>query len=119
MKLCKKCGNELSIIGRYVHPILGKKSIICKSCFTKLDKILEQWKTFVVTNPTIINYLSIDRKILKNNFENTVTSIMQRYGYVISEEQSIDHQKNIPEHTCINDIKQELFSENILHPMKL
>ena len=65
MKLCKKCGNELTILGRYVHPILGKKYIICTSCFMKLDKIIKQWRTFVVANPRIINSLSIDSEKLK------------------------------------------------------
>lgn len=119
MKLCKKCGNELSIIGRYIHPILGKKYIICKSCFIKLDKIIEQWRTFVVANPSIINPLNIDSEILKNNFESTVTSIMRTYGYFINEEHSIDYRKNIPEHTSISDNKQEFFPENILQSMKI
>jgi len=118
-KVCKECGNKLTLLGRYIHPIHGKKHIICRTCYLKLDKIIEQWRTFVFANPTIINSLNIDGEILKNNFESTVTSIMRRYGYVINEEHSIDHQKNIPEHTIINDNKQELFPENILCPMKI
>jgi hypothetical protein len=119
MKMCKKCGNELSIMGRYIHPILGKKYIICKSCFINLEKIIEQWKAFVITNPTNINSINMDGKTIKNNFENTVTSIMRTYGYVIDEEHSIDYKKNITEHTSINDHKQELFPENILQSIKI
>jgi hypothetical protein len=106
MKLCKKCGNELSIIGRYIHPILGKKNVICKSCFMKIDKIKDQWRKFVIANSQILNSLNIDGDILKNNFESTVTSIMRSYEHVLNEEHSIDHQKDILEHTIINDNKQ-------------
>ena len=85
----------------------------------KLDKIIDQWRTFVFAHPDIIESLNIDCEILKNNFESTVTSIMRTYGYIINEEHSIDYQKNIPEHTIINDNKQELVSENILQPIKI
>ena len=119
MKLCDKCGNELSIVGRYIHPIFGKKHIICKSCFMKLEKIIEQWRKFVIANPTIIRSINIDGEILKNNFESTVTSIMRAYGYVIDEEHSKDYQKNIPETTIINKNKQEYFPENILQTMHI
>ena len=96
--MCKKCGNELNIMDRYIHPILGKKYIICKSCFINLEKILEQWKAFVIANPTNINSINIDGKTIKNNFESTVTSIMRTYGNVINEEYSIDYQKNSRTH---------------------
>jgi hypothetical protein len=119
MKMCKKCGNEISIMSRYIHPILGKKYIICKSCFINLEKIIEQWKAFVIANPTNINSINIDGKTIKNNFEITVTSIMKTYRYVIDEEHSIDYKKNITEHMSINDNRQELFPENILQPIKI
>lgn len=119
MKICKKCGNELSIIGKYIHPILGKKYIICKSCFINLEKIIEQWRTFVIANQTNINSLNIDGKTIKNNFENTVTSIMKKYGYDIDAENTNDYHKNIIEITIINDYKQELFTENIPQPIKI
>ena len=85
----------------------------------RLDKIKEQWRMFVVANPTIINSFNIDGEILKNNFESTVTAIMRTYGYLINEGHSIDYQKNIHEHTIISDNKQEFFPENILQSMKI
>ena len=107
-KVCKECGNELCILGRHVHPILGKKYIICGKCFLKLDKIIEQWRNFVITNPDIINSININGEKLKNNFENTVISIMRTYGYKINDDYLFGYQKNILEHTIINDNKQEL-----------
>jgi hypothetical protein len=110
LKICKECGNELNILGRYIHPIHGKKCIICRTCSQKLNKIIEQWRTFVFANPTIINSLNIDGKTIKNNFRSTVTSIMETYGYFKNEEHSIDYQKNIPKYTIISDNKQGLLS---------
>ena len=114
MKLCEKCGNKLSIIGGYIHPILGKKHVICTTCYKKLDKIIEQWRNFVFTHIDIIDTFNLDRNKLKNNFENIVTSIMRTYGHIISKEHSIDYKNNIPEHTIINGNKQELFSAALL-----
>ena len=105
-KVCKECGNELTIFGKYIHPIHGKKHVICRTCYLKLDKLVEQWRTFVFANPTIINSLNIGGETFKNNFESTVISIMRTYGYVINGEHSIDYQKNRLEHTIINDNKQ-------------
>lgn len=117
-KVCKECGNKLTILGRHIHPIHGRKHIICRNCYQKLDKIIEQWRTFVFANPTIINSLNIDGETLKNNFVSTVISIMRTYGYIINGVHSIDYQKNIPNNMVINENKQEVFHENILQPMK-
>ena len=114
MKLCEKCGSELSIIGGYIHPTLGKKHIICSTCYMKLDKIIEQWRTFAFGHLDIIDTFNLEGEKLKNNFENIATSIMRIYGHVKSAEHSIDYQKNIREHTIINDNKQELFPTSLL-----
>jgi hypothetical protein len=117
MRLCEKCGNELSFLGQYIHPILGKKYLICYPCYMKLDKIIEQWRTFISTHVDIIELLNFDSKKFKNNFESIVTSIMRTYGYVINGEHSIDYQKNKSEHTVLTDNKQDLSSENIISLM--
>jgi hypothetical protein len=113
MKLCEKCGSELSVIGRYNHPILGKKHIICRACYMKLDKIIEQWRTFVFAHLDVLDTLNIDGEKLKNNFENNVTSIMRTYGHIKSEEHSFDYHKNIQEHAIINENKQDLFPSSL------
>jgi hypothetical protein len=59
MKLCEKCGNELSKMGCCIHPITGKKYIICRTCFMKLDKLVKQWRSFVYTHPDIIDTLTL------------------------------------------------------------
>ncbi len=109
MKFCEKCGMELSFMGRCIHPILGKKHIICRSCFLKLDKIIEQWRTFVFDHQDILATLDLDGEVLRNNFENHVTSIMRTYGPVIGEEHPFDYQNNISEHTIITKKEQDLF----------
>jgi hypothetical protein len=42
----------------------------------KIDKIIEQWGTFIMTNPDIVSSLRFDGEDLRNNFETIVTSIM-------------------------------------------
>ena len=81
-KVCKECGKKLTILGRHNHPIQGKKYIICGTCYSKLDKIIEQWRTFVFAHPNLIDSLDIDGEILKNNFEKIVLSIMKKYGFM-------------------------------------
>lgn len=114
MKLCEKCGSELSIIGQCIHPILGKKHIICRTCFMKLDKLIEHWRTFVLAHPDIIDTLNLDSEKLKNNFENNVISILRKYGQFISEEYIFDYQKNIHKHTIMDENKQDLFPSGVL-----
>lgn len=81
-KVCKECGNKLTILGRYNHPIQGKKHSICGACSSKLDKVIEQWRIFVFSHPKFIASLDIDGEMLKNNFEKTVSSIMKKYGFM-------------------------------------
>ena len=119
MKTCEECGNELSILSSCNHPILGKKHIICRMCYIKLDKIIEQWRSFVFTYPTIINLIDIDGVKIKNNFERTVTTIMKKYINISNNKNRRGNSKNIPEQSYLRDNEQDLFPENILNSMKM
>ena len=114
MKFCEKCGTKTSIIGQCIHPILGKKHIICRTCFLKLDKVIEQWRTFVFAHPDIINTLNIDGERLKTNFESNVISILRTYGPARTDEHSIEYQKNLSKHSMINENHQDSFPGSML-----
>lgn len=48
MKKCFECGKELKFWEGYCHPILGKKELVCWTCFKKVDKSLEEYRNFIL-----------------------------------------------------------------------
>jgi hypothetical protein len=101
MKTCEECGNKLGILGRYFHPLLGRKHIVCGTCCLKYMNLIEQWRTFVHNNPKIIDSLDIDCEKLKNNFESTVTSIMKSYVMIANNEQIREYPNNMSEQSIL------------------
>jgi len=85
MKKCKECGSIMSMFHGHIHPIKGKKHIICKSCYQEIDDLIKQWQTFVFLHPAYINSLNISNEYIKNDFQNTVIKIMSKYPTPISQ----------------------------------
>jgi hypothetical protein len=50
MVKCEECNKKLSILQGYRHPALGKSFLVCGSCFNKVDKSMEKWKVFCLSN---------------------------------------------------------------------
>ena len=50
MKFCEECGEKIGIFSGYNHPVLGKKSIVCGDCFTRIDETLTLWREFILSN---------------------------------------------------------------------
>jgi len=69
MKKCKECGRKLGIVEGYQHPTLGKKHIVCSSCFDKISESVEKWTDFVLNNSLDLNSLMEYAKKNGLNFE--------------------------------------------------
>ena len=39
---CEECKNKLGILEGYYHPALGKKNLVCKKCFSKVDESMQR-----------------------------------------------------------------------------
>ena len=47
---CEECGKKLGIIEGYRHPTMGKKYLLCSSCFDNVEISVEKWREFVISN---------------------------------------------------------------------
>jgi len=50
MVKCKECDKKLSICEGYPHPALGKRFLVCRNCFNKVDNSMEKWIVFCLSN---------------------------------------------------------------------
>ena len=64
MKFCEECRRKVGVFSGYNHPVLGKKSIVCGDCFTRIDETLTLWREFILSNS-----FSNEFSELKFNFE--------------------------------------------------
>jgi len=44
MKNCSECGKKLRFFEGYIHPILGKKYLICKKCLDFINRSMGFYK---------------------------------------------------------------------------
>jgi hypothetical protein len=86
MKTCKECNSRFGTFHGHIHPILGKKHIICNECYEYLEHLIIQWQKFVFTHPDYIKSLKIDGEKIKNNFQITTKSIMDQYSSITNNE---------------------------------
>jgi len=71
MVICEECGKKLSIFKGYCHPTMGKKHLLCSSCFDVVSNSVDKWKEFVLANSfnkksTKIDLFSSYKKIYSN-----------------------------------------------------
>jgi hypothetical protein len=50
MTECIECGKRLGFFEGHYHPTLGKKSLVCGSCFVKVEESIAQWRDFILSN---------------------------------------------------------------------
>ena len=50
MVKCEECDKKLGILEGYCHPALGTSFLVCGNCFDKVDKRMEKWKAFCLSN---------------------------------------------------------------------
>jgi hypothetical protein len=50
MVKCEECDKKLGILQGYRHPALGTSFLVCRNCFDKVDKSMEKWKAFCLSN---------------------------------------------------------------------
>ena len=44
MKRCEECGKNLRILEGYQHPVLGRDSFLCSSCFDTVNESMVKWR---------------------------------------------------------------------------
>jgi hypothetical protein len=50
MVACVECGKRLGFFEGHYHPTLGKKSLLCYSCFVKVEESVARWQDFILSN---------------------------------------------------------------------
>ena len=50
MMFCEECKKKLGFFEGHYHPTLGKKSLVCGSCFVQVEESVVRWKNFVLSN---------------------------------------------------------------------
>jgi len=67
MVKCEECGKKLGILQGYRHPALGIKFLVCGNCFDKVDKSMEKWRVFCLSNSFKTESSKIDIQEAWNN----------------------------------------------------
>ena len=60
MVYCEECDKKLGIVQRYSHPALGKRFLVCGNCFEKIDKDMERWRTFCLSDSFNVESSRVD-----------------------------------------------------------
>ena len=47
MTKCVECGRKLGITEGYRHPTMGKKQLLCSTCFDRVMESTEHWREFI------------------------------------------------------------------------
>ena len=76
MKRCKECSKELGFLEGYRHPVLGKDSLLCSSCFDTVHESVAKWRNAVLPYVDFFNNGSSNSS-LQLNLKNKSTSFFQ------------------------------------------
>ena len=57
---CEECGKKLSILQGYRHPSLGTRFLVCGKCFDKVNKDMERWSAFCLSDSFKVESSKID-----------------------------------------------------------
>ena len=60
MVKCEECSKKLGILEGYRHPALGKRFLVCRKCFCKIDEDMERWGKLYLSNSFNVESLRID-----------------------------------------------------------
>jgi len=63
MNECSECGKKMGLLEGYRHPTMGKKYLLCSSCFNQVEESVVRWQAFVLSN-------SFNKEASNNNFKN-------------------------------------------------
>ena len=47
---CVECGKRLGFFEGHYHPTLGKKSLVCGTCFVQVEESVARWRDFILSN---------------------------------------------------------------------
>jgi hypothetical protein len=50
MVYCEECDKKLGILQGYRHPALGKRFLVCRKCFCKIDEDMQRWRKFYLSD---------------------------------------------------------------------
>jgi hypothetical protein len=78
MKKCDECGKELSFLGGYYHPIMGRDHLLCAQCFDIVEKSVIRWYKAVVPYTDYFNTKSSNPTLDKHHSINEVPSEKRR-----------------------------------------
>jgi hypothetical protein len=67
MVKCEECDKKLGILEGYHHPALGKSFLVCGNCFDTVDKSMEKWRIFCLSNSFNAESSKIDIQEVWNN----------------------------------------------------
>ena len=43
---CNECDKKLGILEGYHHPALGKRFLVCRKCYNKVEEDMVRWSKF-------------------------------------------------------------------------
>jgi len=46
---CEECDKKLGILQGYRHPALGKRFLVCRKCYCKIDEDMQRWRKFYLS----------------------------------------------------------------------
>ena len=47
---CEECDKKLGIFEGYRHPALGIRFLVCGKCYDKVERNMERWRTFCLSD---------------------------------------------------------------------
>jgi hypothetical protein len=59
---CEECDKKLGMFEGYRHPALGKRFLVCGSCYDKIENSMKRWSAFCVSD-------SINTEISRNDIQ--------------------------------------------------
>jgi hypothetical protein len=75
MLKCAECSEKIGLLQGYNHPTLGKRYILCDSCYLKISGSLEKWKNFIIVN-------SFKKNLEKNHFYGFLNNVNFRCNMI-------------------------------------
>jgi len=83
---CKECKKKLSILEGYRHPALGTKFLVCGLCYDKVNRNMERWSTFCLSDSFTIESSKIsNRRGLEQKYiprPSVTRMVSQSLGYI-------------------------------------
>ena len=84
MYKCIECKNKIGIFESYRHTVIGGKKYVCGNCFTVIDKSMEKWREFVISNSFNSENKNYKFNKIFNSYSNPNTDLKKIFKLIIS-----------------------------------